>query len=126
MDERAPGPPQRLKKRADFQRAAKGLRASASSLTVQAAPGAGDAVRVGFTTTKKLGCAVIRNRVRRKLRAAAAAIPAIAWEAGNDYVVIARAEALRRPFADLLGDVAGALRRVAKERRRRATDTKGS
>ena len=120
MPERVDGPPRRLKKRADFLRAGKGLRAHATGLTLQSAPGAESSPpRLGFTTTKKLGGAVIRNRIRRRLRAAAAALPWVDWEAGHDYVALARSDALRRGFPELIGDLAGALARLKKERAKR-------
>ena len=126
MPQRADGPPRRLKKRADFLRAGKGVRAHATSLTLQAAEGPSNAAppRLGFTTTKKLGGAVIRNRIRRRLRAAAAAIVPVDWEAGHDYVALARTEALRRPFPALVGDLAGALKRIKKERAKRRAPPK--
>ena len=71
-------------------------------------------VRVGFTVTKKVGNAVVRNRIRRRLRAAArAAFPAGA-EAGADYVLIARAAAETRAFAELLDDMNRALLRLSR------------
>ena len=121
MPQRADGPPRRLKKRADFLRAGKGVRAHAASLTLQAAEASSASAlpRLGFTTTKKLGGAVVRNRIRRRLRAAAASLPPVEWEAGHDYVALARAEALRREFPALVGDLAGALKRIKNERAKR-------
>jgi len=66
-------------------------------------------MRVGFTATKKLGNAVIRNRARRRLRAAAAAALPLYGLAGNDYVLVARQETLSRPFQGLIGDLVSAL-----------------
>jgi len=125
VPERVDGPPRRLKKRADFLRAGKGLRSHATSLTLQSAPSAESSPpRLGFTTTKKLGGAVIRNRIRRRLRAAAAALPWVDWEAGHDYVALARSDALRRGFPELIGDLAGALARLKKERAKRRAPPK--
>ena len=95
------------------------MRAHAASLAVQSvrrdeSPDAG--ARIGFTTTRALGNAVVRNRIRRRLRAAAAAISPIAWDRGHDYVVVARSDALRREFAALLEDLQGALKRSKKQR----------
>ncbi|MGF1545276.1 MAG: ribonuclease P protein component [Parvularculaceae bacterium] len=65
--------------------------------------------RIGLTVTKKLGGAVTRNRIRRRIReAAAAAFPGLA-QAGCDYVAIARPAAATRPFATLLDDMNRAL-----------------
>jgi ribonuclease P protein component len=75
------------------------------------------APRIGFTASRKVGIAVERNRARRRLKAAVAAILPKAGEPGFDYVVIARSETLTRPFADLLRDLETALKRVHAPRR---------
>ena len=66
---------ERLKKRADFLQATKGIRRVTQSLTLETCPTPepAEGVRVGFTATRKLGGAVERNRAKRRLRAAAAA-----------------------------------------------------
>ncbi|MBI1392787.1 MAG: ribonuclease P protein component [Alphaproteobacteria bacterium] len=74
-----------------------------------------DAPRAGFTITKKLGNAVVRNRIRRRLRAAIAEVLLTGGEAGCDYIVIARARAADRPFALLLDDLEGALLTLAQK-----------
>ena len=104
----------RLKNRSDFLRAARGVRRIVPSVTLEvcatpsrwAKPGR---LRVGFTATKKLGIAVVRNRARRRLRAAAAKLLPLYGVAGNDYVLVARRETLSRPYEGLLGDLASAL-----------------
>jgi ribonuclease P protein component len=68
-----------------------------------------DAVRVGFTATRKLGSAVVRNRARRRLREAARETLPKAAAPGHDYVLIARPGALDRPYATLLADLTAAL-----------------
>jgi ribonuclease P protein component len=90
-------------------------------MVVQAAlrPGAGAALRVGFTASKRVGNAVARNRAKRRLRAAAAAVLPRCGKAGTDYVLIARTETGARPYADLLADLEGALRQLARPRRAR-------
>jgi len=74
------------------------------------------AIRVGFTASRKVGNAVARNRVRRRLRAAAEEILPVHARPGRDYVIIGRAATLRRPFHALLGDLENALKRVGAYR----------
>ncbi|HEY6578111.1 MAG TPA: ribonuclease P protein component [Rhizomicrobium sp.] len=102
----------RLKKRRDFLRAARGIRRVTSGLTLElcAAPvGDAGATRVGFTASRKIGNAVLRNRARRRLKAAAHALLPLYGLPGNDYVLVARRETLTRSFADLLCDLKSAL-----------------
>jgi len=107
----------RLRKRADFLRvAASGRKWAAPGVIVQAdqmPDGTPDAdVRVGFTVTRKVGGSVIRNRARRRLRAAAAAVIPGQSRAGFDFVLIGRQGTLTRPFPSLISDVAAALARL--------------
>ncbi len=71
-----------------------------------------EAVRVGYTASRKVGGSVVRNRALRRLRAAAATVLPLHAAAGADYVVIARAGTVRRPFPALLADLEEALRRL--------------
>ncbi len=66
-------------------------------------------VRVGFTASRYIGGAVERNRAKRRLRAAAAALLPLYGREGNDYVLVARRETLTRSFSALLDDLATAL-----------------
>jgi ribonuclease P protein component len=68
--------------------------------------------RLGFTASRKVGGAVQRNRARRRLRAAAAAIMPAHAAHGMDYVLVARAETVTRAFSGLLGDLEAGLRRL--------------
>lgn len=102
----------RLKTRADFLRAARTIRYSKPALTLEMAPTPAPApghARVGFTASRKVGGAVERNRAKRRLRAAAAALLPLLGEAGNDYVLVARAATLNVPFDGLLADLTSAL-----------------
>lgn len=114
-----PGPAQRLNAgrlghRADFLRAQRGVRKITSGLTLEAYPTPDDAAlagrfRVGFTASRKIGGAVERNRAKRRLRAAAAAVLPLSGRERTDYVLVARAATLHRPFDGLLEDLAAAL-----------------
>ncbi|MBI1206094.1 MAG: ribonuclease P protein component [Azospirillum sp.] len=75
------------------------------------APGESE-LRLGLTATKKIGGAVVRNRARRRLRAAAAAVLPGHAAPGHDLVLIARSGTLTRGYADLLADLATGLRRL--------------
>src|SRR5262249_53876614 len=75
---------------------------------------AGSGPRFGFTVTKKLGSAVVRNRIRRRLRAALAEVVKDCADPYFDYVVIARDAALNQPFELLKSDLETALQRVHK------------
>ncbi|MDA8233073.1 MAG: ribonuclease P protein component [Magnetospirillum sp.] len=113
-----PGHPTRLLKRSDFLRVAAARRKwAAPGLILQAAAAnqAADGpptLRVGFTTSRKVGNAVERNRARRRLRAAVAEVFPASAVPGLDYVVIGRRETLTRPYSLLLQDLRTALKRV--------------
>jgi ribonuclease P protein component len=104
---------ERLTRRQDFVAAAKALYAAQTGMVVQARNrDDGKPPRVGFTATKKLGNAVKRNRVKRRLREIARLVLPLGARSGFDYVLIGRAGTDRRPFADLLNDVNSALKRL--------------
>ena len=74
----------------------------------------GDAtIRIGFTATRKVGGAVVRNRCKRRLREAARAMVAQYGVPGSDYVFIARQGTADRAWDRLLDDVKSALTRLA-------------
>lgn len=104
-----------LRKRADFLKCASARRQGTDGFLLQARDRAdGDAgVRVGFTASKKIGNAVLRNRAKRRLRALAREVLAGQAQPGWDYVLVARPEAtVARPYADLRADMQRALRSV--------------
>ena len=90
----------------DGQITGKGAKAPTPGLVMQLLPRRDDApFRVGFTVTKKVGNAVVRNRTKRRLREAVRlALDAEAWR-GFDMVVIGRDRTADRPFTDLMADV---------------------
>jgi ribonuclease P protein component len=104
-------PPGRLTRRAEFLRAAaKGRKAPMPGLVLQALPrdDPGPA-RLGFTVTKKVGNAVIRNRTRRRLKEAARLVLADQSVAGVDLVLIGRDATAKRDFVALRDDIRRAL-----------------
>lgn len=133
-------PLETLKKRSDFLRVRGGARWGAKSFALEVRPRQplpssvkpdGDATqnglaakpddsdigverpaRFGFTVTKKLGNAVTRNRIKRRLREAVRSVaPEFARE-GCDYVLIARHAALSQSFEQLTGDLKTAFQRT--------------
>jgi ribonuclease P protein component len=112
-----PPPLERLKKRADFLAAAKGFACARGAVLAQVRDrNDGKAsIRVGFTATRRIGGAVVRNRAKRRLRhAAQATMPGLA-QAGCDYVLIARGGVVTRPWPRLLDDLKSALIRLAAD-----------
>ena len=105
---------ERLRQRADFVAAGKGARATAPAFVLLSrSRGDESPARVGFTVSRKVGTAVERNRARRRLRDVVRRAAADAIKPGNDYVLVARREALTRPFGRLAADFTDALRRLA-------------
>ena len=104
---------ERLLLRRDFLSAAKAPSTATSGLVVQARNRAdGKAFRVGYTCTKKLGNAVVRNRIRRRMREAAKQVlPGLA-KPEHDYVLIGRLGAENRPFEALRKDIISAVTRL--------------
>lgn len=109
---------ERLKSRPQFLAAAKGVSEARGAVVVQRLDRKdGDpTVRLGFTATRKVGGAVIRNRAKRRLREAARALAPQFARPGSDYVFIARMGTADRPWDRLLDDVKSALTRLATPR----------
>ena len=82
--------------------------------------------RVGITASRKVGKAVARNRVRRRLRAAAREVLRQHGMTGCDYVLIGRAATLSRPFPALVADLTTAIKRLQAYRAAAAADDAAS
>lgn len=125
-----------LRKRAEFERIRGGGRFSTAAFVmegkariakVQPLLDATTGARFGFTTSKKVGIAVVRNRMRRRLRAALVELSATCANPQFDYVVIARPPAFDRPYELLKADLETAFKRVhegPKPDQRRASKRK--
>ena len=106
-----------LKKRSEFLRIRGGARCPTPPFVLETKPraeilGSATPPRFGFTVTKAIGGAVDRNRIRRRLKAAVAAVATTFARPGHDYVLIARKGALEMPFDALKKDLERAFHRV--------------
>jgi ribonuclease P protein component len=110
----------RLPNRRDFLRVQAGRRCAMPGFVLQVAPVPADlpadlalpAIRVGFTVTRKVGNAVVRNRVRRRLREAARMVIPGQARPDLDYVLVGRQAAIARDFAALRQELVEALKRL--------------
>ena len=103
----------RLKQRADFLAAASGAKVATAAFVLQGRNRDDDGpARVGFTVSRKVGTAVERNRVRRRLRDIVRRSAADSLRAGYDYVLVGRRTALSRQFEQMIDDFRNALRRL--------------
>lgn len=106
---------ERLKKRSDFLKAAKAAKWAAKGLVLQArARDDAEAPRVGFTVTKRVGNAVVRNRIKRRLREAVRLSLFERARDGVDYVLIGRQGTVHRRFDALRDDLETAIAKVHK------------
>ena len=110
---------ERLKTRRQFLRVAAGKRKwAAPGIVLQVAPqppedrAASEGPRYGLTVSKRVGNAVIRNRARRRLRAAAEEVLSNCALAAHDYVLIGRQGTPTRDFGALKNDLETGLRKL--------------
>lgn len=104
---------ERIRRRADFLAAARGRKAVTPHFLIQQRS-RGDLApaRVGFTVSRKVGNAVERNRVRRRLREIVRTATGAAMQAGYDYVVVGRRAALGAEFETMIADMRASLARL--------------
>lgn len=106
----------KLRNRAEFLWVRKGPRVGRTLVVIEARRrDANGPAAVGFTATKKIGGAVVRNRAKRRLREAARELLPAVGLAGVAYVLIARDGTASAPWAALLDDVRTALIRLAAQ-----------
>jgi ribonuclease P protein component len=120
-------PIETLKRRSQFLHVRGGLRYSTPGFILEAREQRDGTTtsgpRFGFTVSRRIGNAVARNRARRRLRAAVTELAPEHAERGFDYVLIARSQALDRPFDLLKGELGTAFSRIrAQARRKRAVE----
>ena len=96
-------------------RAARGIRAGRSAFSLQAIASTGEDPGVGYTVTKKTGNSPQRNRIKRRLRAAARACAA-EFAPQHDYVLVGRREALGEKFDKLVHDLSTSILKVHSSR----------
>jgi len=107
-----------IRKRADFVAANRGIRVARPGFVLlvnrESAPADEADMRFGVTVTKKIGNAVVRNRMKRRFRALLREALPQAGIAGADHVMIGREGGVERDFAALREELAEALSRAAE------------
>ena len=103
-----------IKKRSDFLAANRGKRYATPGFVLLVRDRRDDnpAIRLGITITKKVGNAVIRNRMRRRFRALAQEMLADKGKAGADHILIGRDSGIERDFDALRADMVKALGKI--------------
>ncbi|TYR29470.1 ribonuclease P protein component [Mesorhizobium microcysteis] len=103
--------PGRLKKRSEFLAVRRGEKRRGRLFLLEVLDRADDAApRFGLTVTKKVGNAVVRNRVRRRLKEATRVHAGGDMAAGSDYVIVGRREVLGVPFDELRQELSRRIR----------------
>ena len=102
-----------IRKRADFLAANRGLRVARPGFVLLAHPNGGLGKRFGVTVTKKIGNAVVRNRMKRRFRELLRAVLPDSGLPDHDHVLIGREGGIERDFAALRAELGQALARAA-------------
>lgn len=103
----------KLHKRGDYLAAKRGKRAHCAPFVLQTRRRDDtDPPRIGITVTRKVGGAVVRNRIKRRLKSAIISPSGLGFRPGYDYVLIARANAESVPFDALTSALKSGLNKV--------------
>lgn len=105
-----------LTKRADFLAANSGLRNARTGFVLLTRPNDGQGIRFGITVTKKIGNAVVRNRMKRRFRELLRAALPVQGLADHDHVLIGRAGGIERDFHLMADELTKALERAREGR----------
>ena len=103
-----------LTKRADFVAANRGLRNARTGFVLLTRPNGGEGMRYGITVTKKIGNAVVRNRMKRRFRELLRAALPDKGLPDHDHVLIGRAGGIERDFQQMAEELDAALTRAAE------------
>jgi ribonuclease P protein component len=101
-----------LTRRADFLAANRGLRIARPGFVLLANPNGDAGLRFGITVTKKIGNAVVRNRMKRRFRVLLRELLPAQGLADTDHVLIGREGGIERDFAVLRSELLAALERA--------------
>ena len=101
-----------MSRRADFLAANRGLRVARPGFVLLARGNGGAGRRYGITVTKKIGNAVVRNRMKRRFRALLRELLPMQGLADHDHVLIGREGGIERDFALLREELTAALARA--------------
>ncbi|MEW9856038.1 ribonuclease P protein component [Novosphingobium sp. M1R2S20] len=101
-----------MTRRADFLAANRGLRVARQGFVLLAHANEGQGRRLGITVTKKIGNAVVRNRMKRRFRALAREVLPLHGLSDTDHVLIGREGGVERDFAHLREELIAALGRA--------------
>lgn len=103
-----------IRKRGDFLAANRGMRNAKPGFVLLTRPNDGQGKRYGITVTKKIGNAVVRNRMKRRFRELLWAALPEAGLADHDHILIGREGGVERDFAKMQDELAAALARASE------------